>query len=275
MVEDANTGGGTSSRAMFLIVLFLIEMAAAAVVSASPALRRRVVGVLAARLTGPQAPPATQAPPTSVAAIDAATRSEAAPSGPAPIPGASPSLQQDHPRHPKHGAAAHSSEVEDADAALYSLALSQLNIQHDPTSALRTLEAYRRQYPKGLFRAEAAVAEIRANLEQGLDGEALLLLDAMYARSFDGLPEASELGLVRAELLGQADRCKEVLPLLGTYLAMPSLPDQCERALVLRASCRAQLKDFDGSRQDLDDYLREFPEGRFASKVRHALGTLP
>jgi Tetratricopeptide repeat len=276
--------------------MFVLQVAAAAAISASPVLRQQLVGVLAARLAGAHAQPAVQAPPASVATVEAATRPAATPPAPAPPPGAplpgaplpgallpgAPlpggplSLPQDQQRHPRRGGAApHSSGVEDADAALYSLALSQLNIQHDPASALSTLEIYRREYPNGLFRAEAAVAEIRANLMQGLDGEALILLDAMHARSFDGIPQAFELGLVRAELLGQAERCKEVLPLLDTYLSPSLPPEQRERALFLRASCRAQLKDFEGSRRDLDDYLREFPQGRFASKARHAMGALP
>jgi hypothetical protein len=256
--------------------LFMLEVATAAVISASPALRQRIFGVLAAHLARPHAQRAVQPPPTSVATVDAATRPAAAPPGPAPIPGAPLSLHQDRPRHRKQGgSAATSSEVEDADATLYSLALFQLNVQHDPASALGTLEAYRRQYPNGLFRAEAAVAEVRANLMQGLDGEAIILLDAMHERAFDGIPEASELELVRAELLGEADRCKEVLPLLGAYFGPSVPPEQRERALFLRASCRAQLKDFEGSRRDLDDYLREFPQGRFAPRVLHAIGKLP
>jgi regulator of sirC expression with transglutaminase-like and TPR domain len=149
-------------------------------------------------------------------------------------------------------------------------ALSQLNAQRDPVAALGTLRAYRFQHPNGLFRNEAAIAEIRAELILGRETEALSLLDAMHARSFAGVPQASELALLRAELLGRAERCDEALPALAPYLEAGTA-GQRERALYARAACRAQLRDTDGSRADLRAYLSEFPQGRFAGRVRAQL----
>jgi len=139
-------------------------------------------------------------------------------------------------------------------------------------AALGTLRAYRFQHPNGLFRNEAAIAEIRAELILGRETEALSLLDVMHARSFAGVPQASELALLRAELLGRADRCDEALPALAPYLEGGIPAADRERALYAQAACRAQLGDADGSRADLRAYLSEFPQGRFAAKVRAQLG---
>ncbi len=163
--------------------------------------------------------------------------------------------------------------TEDPDVALYTRALSQLNVEHDPTAALGTLEAYRFQHPNGLFRGEAAVAEVRAELLLRRNSEALALLDAMQARAFDGVPQASELRLLRAELLGQVDRCGDALPVLAEYLA-DSLPaEERERARYARACCLSNLGDLTGRARELARAHSgvSFRRSRFASKVRQSL----
>jgi regulator of sirC expression with transglutaminase-like and TPR domain len=59
---------------------------------------------------------------------------------------------------------------------------------------------------------------------------------------------------------------------LAPYLEEGSPTADRERALYARAACRAQLGDTDGSKADLRAYLSEFPQGRFAAKVRAQLG---
>jgi hypothetical protein len=163
----------------------------------------------------------------------------------------------------------------EAELALYSRALSQLNVEHDPTAALGTLGVYSFRYPQGILRKEATIAQVKAELMLGLDAQALGLLDAMNEQDFAGFPKSTEARLLRAELLVHAQRCNEVLPTLGGYLVPSVDPEQRSRALFLRGVCRSQLKDFAGSREDLSAYLREFPSGPFASKAAETLKGLP
>jgi hypothetical protein len=161
------------------------------------------------------------------------------------------------------------------DAQLFSQALSQLNVKHDPQGALDALRIYRERHPAGLFQAEATVLEIRANLMLKKEKEALASLDRLEQSSFAGIAQATELRLLRAELLGRANRCTEALPVFAGYRS-PSMPiDLRERALYADAICRARLKDLEGSRNELNDYLREFPQGGFAPAVRRALNGQP
>jgi regulator of sirC expression with transglutaminase-like and TPR domain len=102
----------------------------------------------------------------------------------------------------------------------------------------------------------------------------LALLDAMQRKSFAGVPRASNLRLLRAELLGKLERCTEALPVLAEYVPLSMPAPQRERALLARASCRAKLQDCEGSRADLQTYLRDFPNGPYASRALMELGTL-
>jgi len=274
--------------------LFLLETAAAAAISAWPAMHDRFWAAVAARMppSGKQRLPAEPA-----AAIPSPSPNLAAPPGaaergaepPAPIPSVPPNAAADAtappPRHlaaphpvgvapARPEPAAHSESLDD-ELALYLQALEQLNRDRAPTLALSTLSAYRFKHPDGVFRGEATVAEIKAQLLLGRDAEVLALLDVMHEQGFAGVPQKSEVGLLRAELLARSARCEDALKALDPYLE-PSLPaDQRERALFSRASCRAQLKDFEGSRNDLRTYLREFPQGRFAAKAVQTLNSLP
>jgi hypothetical protein len=174
--------------------------------------------------------------------------------------------------HPSVASAHGANGADDPDVTLYTHALSQLNVQHDVAGALQTLHAYRQQHPNGLFENEAEVAEVRANLLMDKRSEALSLLDGMQARGFRGVPQEAELRLLRGELLGMDGRCGEAIPVLAPYIegAADGLAGGLdrERALYTRASCRARLGDEAGSRQDARDYLREFPQGRFAGRIR-------
>jgi TolA-binding protein len=255
-------------------------MAAAAVISASPALRRQLLRLAAAHLasamgpTAPEVPVATEAvsPTPTVGASGQTHPSSSVETVVAPPPAAaSRTATQPASRAPKKKSDVTPSAEE---VALYSRALAQLNLKRDPAGALGTLDAYRFRYPDGMFQGEAAVARVRAEMALGRDAEALALLDAMHQRGFEGLSQVDELGLLRVELLVGAARCPEALPAVEAYLTQTAPVGQRERALFARASCRAQLKDFDGSREDLRDYLREFPHGRFAPKALQIVDSL-
>jgi hypothetical protein len=253
--------------------LLFLEAVAAAAIAGWPAARHRLFGGIGKTLPANPAPvPApSPAPSNAPGAPLANPMPMLVPAIPARPPSPRPRSRVSVAT-PSAPSPTTPSAAEDPDVALYTQALSQLNAQRDPVAALGTLRAYRFQHPNGLFRNEAAIAEIRAELILGRETEALSLLDAMHARSFAGVPQASELALLRAELLGRADRCDEALPALAPYLEGGTPAGERERALYARAACRAQLGDTEGSQTDLRTYLSEFPHGRFAAKVRAQLG---
>jgi len=140
---------------------------------------------------------------------------------------------------------------------------------NDPAAELQLLDSYFARHPEGLFRAEALVAQLQALLELGNKAKALTVLDQLHATGFVGLPRAPELGVLRVELLAGADRCPEALQALDSIFS-PAESLQ-ERALYTRAFCLSRV-DPVGSREVLQDYLRQFPEGQFAGRVHQALG---
>jgi hypothetical protein len=257
--------------AVACISLVVLEVAAAATLAASPYLRKWMLQAIAGG-TGSTSSPVIPLPdvppplPTPVA-VPVPAPAEMQPQTTVP---ADPASARPHKR-----LAASTPAFVQTDAQLFSQALSQLNVQHDPQGAIATLRAYRERHPAGLFLAEATALEIRADLMLGKEKEALSSLDQLDQRSFSGIAQASELRLLRAELLGRANRCGDALPVFADYRA-PSVPVELrERALYADAICRARLKDLKASRNELNEYLREFPQGRFAPAARRALNGLP
>jgi hypothetical protein len=264
------------------VSFFVVAATAAAAIGSWPALRDRVLHAIAAHLDGRAQSGTTIRLPPAAPADDSSTKpSIAAPSAqsmvvdPLPIP--SPAAKQSNAadRIPERRGSATQSTSRDDETRLYSRALSQLNIEHDPQGALATLGVYRLMHPKGIFQGESSVALVKAQLMLGRDAEALALLDAMYEHGFTGIPQAKEIALLRAELLVHAARCAEAFEVLKQYEGRELPGEQRERVLVARASCRARLEDLDGARKDLRDYLDEFPNGRFVSLVRETLRNLP
>ena len=258
--------------------LFLMETFAALAISAWPASRHALMRSL-------QAPPLRAVHhPGPVELIeprqvpdDSQPPSASAPSAPASLPSiaAAPGRTRIQEKRldvrPAPGAVAAERGIDDSEVSAYLGALAELNVRNDPAQALKMLEGYRAQYPDGLFRNEVTVAEVRADVVLGRESEALALLDGMQARSFTGLPQASELAVLRVELLGRANRCAEALSLLTPYL-QSSLPGaQMERLLFERGACDAQLGNLESSQQDLRDYLRQFPHGRFEVELRQRI----
>jgi hypothetical protein len=264
--------------------LFFLEVAIAAVASFSPAGRSRLLH--AARSLLHPAMPAEVAPapmpgiaPSSTGAMSPPL--SLAPAVPAPEVSrpatASPHSTPKEP--PAPGGLArrtrpHGTAVPDAvpgEVELYSRALTKLNVEHDAEGTLAALEVYRLDHPQGVFRDEALLTQIEAELSLNRDAEALALIDALQSRTL-AVPQAAQLTLLRAELLAKTRRCSEAGPLLDRYLTPGTVSSQRERALFARASCRAQLRDLDGSREDLREYLREFPHGRYVPDVLQAIG---
>ncbi len=257
--------------------LFIVEIAVAATISVLPATRRQIVEMLVARLavnpskaaTIPSEPDRVETIKTLPSLRQTASPVPEIPAAPSLEPNAADGQPAQHNRLPSRTTRTSSEGA--ADSAMFSQALHQLNVEHDAEAALATLRSYRERYPHGLFWVEAATAEIRADLIAGHNRAALAILDDLQKGSFTGVPQAAELRLLRAELLSSAERCEEALPVFAEYDRPSFPPASRERALYAKAICRARLADPDGSREDLTEYLREFPEGRFASAVRQAL----
>jgi hypothetical protein len=157
-----------------------------------------------------------------------------------------------------------------AESRLLADALSQLRQRREPARALRTLDDYERRFPKGTLMPEASAARIDALLALGRRGEALERLDALA--KIDSLPRAAELRVLRGELRAGRGALPGAVSDFGAVLGMAGAPDAVlERALYGRGSSRARLGDAAGARADLQDYLRRFPQGRFAGPAGRAL----
>ena len=253
--------------------LFLIETFAALAISAWPASRHSLMRTLQGPPPAPPRPEPSALPERGLvpndkplpAAAPSTLPSAAAPARPRRMP-----EEQKHVRAPSGTGVAHRT-IDDAEVSAYLGALAELNVRNDPARALSMLEAYRSQHPEGLFRDEVTVAEVRADMALGREHEALTLLDGMQTRAFAGLPQADELALLRVELLGRANRCVEALSLLVPDLQSSLAAPQREQLLFERGACDAQLGNLESSQQDLRDYLRQFPHGRFEAELRQRI----
>ncbi|HZH04615.1 MAG TPA: tetratricopeptide repeat protein [Myxococcaceae bacterium] len=248
-----------------------------------------------------QAPPAPRAPAKPPARTPVAQAAEAPVSAPAPEPPAAtpvpaedpspiaeyipapavPSSAFDYPAPPAPPAPIFPSAPAPAgpapsplerESALISRALGALRQERNPRAALGSLDSYRRQFPRGLLSQEADLVRLDALLALGDRGEALVLLDRMSLRDFDGSVRGPELRVLRGEFLVEHGRCEEALPVFERTLREGRKDRLQERALYGRASCRVRSGDFAGGRADLESYLRQYPNGLFAAAARNALG---
>jgi hypothetical protein len=150
------------------------------------------------------------------------------------------------------------------ETALLGVALARLRQQRDARGALAALDAYDARLPHGALRREADAARVDALLLLGRDGEALALLQtlALQTRGRD-----QELRVVRGELAA-ATSCERAVTDFDGVLAAAPPAALAERALHGRATCLARLGDRPAALRDLRDYLRLYPEGRFAAEAR-------
>jgi TolA-binding protein len=156
------------------------------------------------------------------------------------------------------------------EARLLALGLRQLRNDGDAEAALVTFAAYLRRFPDGALAPEADIGRVEALIALDRYDDALAILD--------GLPETRqvvrgrELASLRGELRARAGRCAEAEADFARVLRQ-SLGDGAEeRALIGRANCRSRSGDVAGARADLAAYLQRFPDGRFATETRRALG---
>jgi hypothetical protein len=147
-------------------------------------------------------------------------------------------------------------------------ALTLLRQQRDARGALAALDTYDARFPRGALRREADGARVDALLLLGRDDEALAVLRRLTLQAHG---RDQELRVVRAEL-SAATSCSDAVDDFGRVLTESPTPALAERALHGRATCLGRLGDGPGAQRDLREYLRRFPEGRFAADARRTLG---
>jgi outer membrane protein assembly factor BamD (BamD/ComL family) len=165
--------------------------------------------------------------------------------------------------------------------ALITTALHKLRTSHEPAAALAVLDEYHLRFPGGELAPEAARLRAEALLRLGRKSVVLEELD----RSLSGqTPASDERVVLRGELRAAAGRWRAALADFDTVVrAHPTSPgsddadddqrvsERMERALWGRASARSHVGDDAGARADLHEYLRRFPDGRFADQAGRLL----
>ena len=233
----------------------------------------------------PSSPPA--ASPMSAAAPAAFGSAAPFASLPSPSPpGAQAALQPAAAGSPRLAAIAPKPTLPPppSEQALLSRAVRSLRSEHRPASALAVLDEYVARFPSGSLLPEATRLRTEALLALGQKPAALAELNR---EPVPGTAGGEESRLVRGELHAAAGRWQEALvdfdAVVGARLAheptaRPStsakLRERFERALWGRASARSHLGDDAGARADLNECLRRFPQGRFASQAARLLGEL-
>jgi hypothetical protein len=145
---------------------------------------------------------------------------------------------------------------------------------HQPAQALEQVSVYRRKYPRGSMEGEAALAEVQAELDLGLDAIALQQLEDLGRDDFRGVPRPDESRLLRAELLARKTKCGPAVDDFDRLLGSSLEASLEQRALFGRAVCRSKLGNADGARADFSRYLARFPDGRFSGQARRSLAGL-
>jgi hypothetical protein len=155
-----------------------------------------------------------------------------------------------------------------AEADLLRRAVAQLRRDGDPAGALAVVREYQAAFPSGALVEDVRRTEVECLLELGRRAEALLALDAM---PLERAETGRELRVVRGELRAAAGRCGEALSDFDVA-GVRGADGLSERTLYGRASCRTRLGDLAEGRSDLERYLSAFPQGRFVTEVKTALG---
>jgi hypothetical protein len=218
-------------------------------------------------LPEPAPPPAPVPVPVPVR-VEEAPRASAAPVASPSVAARRPAAFPPAPVTPPPVAPAAPSALAE-ESALIGEALRKLRQDDDAPTALAMLDVHAQRFPAGALAPEATLTRIEALLRMRRTGDALALLDraAPVARG-----RGRDLLVARAELRATAGRQPAAVADFDLLLAGDPVSDSItERAFWGRAACRAAAGDAAGARRDLQDYLGQFPEGRFAGDARAAL----
>jgi hypothetical protein len=169
-----------------------------------------------------------------------------------------------------------------SEQALLAKALRSLSIDRDPQRALAALDEHARHFGAGALAPEAARLRTWAFLLSGDRNAALAELSRQSSGpGFEGLPGGEEYLVLEGELHAKAGRWRESLADFELAVAACLAKERAnsdgaalsrlERALWGRASARSHLGDRAGALADLREYLRRFPQGRFAVSAARSL----
>jgi tetratricopeptide (TPR) repeat protein len=155
-----------------------------------------------------------------------------------------------------------------------------LRTSHEPQAALAALDEHRHRFPSGELAPEANRLRAEALLLLGRKATLLEELD----RSLLGETASDEWVVLRGELRAAAGRWQAALADFDAVVRTHPINSgsgaetndwraraHIERALWGRASARSHVGDDAGARADLREYLRRFPDGRFADQTSRLL----
>ena len=241
----------------------------AATIESTPGPGRRSGGDRRPEPSAASAPAPTALPTSAPPAPAPASRAPAADSAGVRRVMASrgPVLRSTSRTSPPGGGEAPAAETE---STLLANAIRELRARGDALAALTLLERRAVRYPQGAFAAEGAALRIEALLKLGRRDEALRDLEQLPV---DSLPRGDEWRTVRGELRAESARWREAEVDFDAVLREPSLQASAkltERALWGRAVSRARMGNAPGARSDYIEYLRRFPNGRFAREAARA-----
>jgi TolA-binding protein len=163
----------------------------------------------------------------------------------------------------RHAGRPRSSTLSD-ESELLGKAVVHLRQQGDAAAALDDVDHYLARFPRGTLKREATVVRIDAMLMMKQDRGALPLLKQLDLQAHG---RDQELRVIRGELSAR-ESCGAAVADFDRVLSETPPRDLVERALYGRAGCRLRQGDSDGAADDLDQYLRKFPHGRFAAEAR-------
>jgi len=182
----------------------------------------------------------------------------------APLPSSTASIQ------PSASPTAKSNERLAAEAHALTRVLVKLRRQRDARGALALLDESESLFAHGTLALEARVARIDALLLLERRAEARALLDDL---PFGQVGRGGELRLLRAELWAASD-CRRALSDFDALLRLPLAAPLAERALYGRAGCELRLGERAQAERDLNQYLAQFPTGRFRAQAHSQLSGL-
>ena len=154
-----------------------------------------------------------------------------------------------------------------AEALVLERALVKLRREHDAQGALAVLDESRALFAQGTLALEAQMARVDALLALERRSEALAILEQLPLAQ---IGRGGELRLIRAELRANAD-CARALTDFDALVTQALAAPLMERVLYGRAACELQVGDRAHAEQDLNQYLKRFPQGRFAARVQAQL----
>ncbi len=146
-----------------------------------------------------------------------------------------------------------------------------LRQDQDPTGALRALQLHRDAFPAPLLGPETDVVQLDALVAQDDRPAALELLQRLDPSQRRELPRRYELLALWADLLAEDARCNRAGPLYAQLLEEARAPALQERALWGQAHCLGRQGEVAATRASLEEYLRRFPQGKFAAAARRQL----